>query len=87
MAKRPSRAARLEELRARRRRQRIIIGAVIAAALLGFVALAFVSRQLTRVLPDEVALPESLTPPENADGAAWGPVDAPVLIEEYSDFQ
>ncbi len=24
--------------------------------------------------------------PLGADGAAWGPVDAPVIIEEWSDF-
>ncbi len=24
--------------------------------------------------------------PEGADGMAWGPADAPVLIQEFSDF-
>jgi hypothetical protein len=36
---------------------------------------------------ENMVLPESLASPPNADGSAWGPADAPVLIQEYSDFQ
>jgi hypothetical protein len=37
--------------------------------------------------PENVELPESLELPPLADGSSWGPAGAPVLIEEYSDFQ
>lgn len=49
--------------------------------------IVFLARQVTSVSLEDVILPESLTLPANADGTAWGPVDAPVVIEEFSDFQ
>ncbi len=42
---------------------------------------------LNRPEPVQVVVPEDLKPPPNADGKAWGPPDAPVVIQEYSDFQ
>ncbi len=59
-----------------------IVGGLIALAVL----VAFV-LQRPAIAPEDVVLPDSLESPPNADGKAWGPVDAPVVIEEFSDFQ
>ncbi|MFU8772841.1 MAG: DsbA family protein, partial [Anaerolineales bacterium] len=37
--------------------------------------------------PVEVVLPVNFSEPANADGTAWGPGNAPVLVEVFSDFQ
>ena len=87
MARRTKRSARERTLQrqAQLRRRRIIIGAVVVVVIAGLAAL-IIYRQQPPDLSD-VALPESLEPPAEADGKAWGPADAPVLIEEFSDFQ
>ncbi|MBW8012204.1 MAG: hypothetical protein FVQ83_13370 [Chloroflexi bacterium] len=61
-----------------RRRQNyflITIGAVAAVSLLVWM------NRLVIEYPD----PEDV--PATADGLAWGSPDAPILIEEFSDFQ
>lgn len=37
--------------------------------------------------PPGVTVPDSLSNPASSDGAAWGPANAPVLVEVFSDFQ
>jgi hypothetical protein len=44
-------------------------------------------RQARTPEVEDVILPDAMEGPVDADGKAWGPVDAPVLIEEFSDFQ
>ena len=80
------RARRAEQLARQRRRRYLYYGLAIAGAILivGFFALA---RQFTTPTLEDVVIPESLEAPPEADGKAWGPPDAPVLVEEFSDFQ
>ena len=89
MSKKKSQSARARRLqqRARQQRQRrLYYGAAAVGAIL-IVGLFALIRQFNAPSIEEVVLPESLEPPANADGKAWGPVDAPVFIEEYGDFQ
>jgi flagellar biosynthesis/type III secretory pathway M-ring protein FliF/YscJ len=87
MARRTKRSARerSQKRQAAQRRQRIIVGAVVIIVIAGLAALVIYRQQPAD--PEDVALPESLEPPAEADGKNWGPADAPVLIEEFSDFQ
>jgi len=82
-----SRRARREAHQRQQRRQRMLIIALIVGGVIIAVGLGFMIRQARTPEVEDVVLPESLEPPPNADGKAWGPVDAPVLIEEFSDFQ
>jgi hypothetical protein len=87
MAKRERRSIRKrrEDQKAQQQRRRVIIAvAVVGVVVLG-VALVLLRQAETPV--EEVVLPDSLSPPPGADGNAWGAKDAPVLIEEFSDFQ
>lgn len=89
MAKQSSRSkrARREEYLAQQRRQRMIFIGLGAVGVILLVALFVVIRQSNIPSVEEVQLPEDISPPPNADGSAWGPEDAPVLIQEFSDFQ
>jgi len=89
MAKNENRSvrARRAEQQARRQRQRRLYMGVGGAGLVLVVALVLWVRQINAPKLDEVLLPASLELPPNADGKAWGPVDAPVLIQVFSDFQ
>jgi len=89
MAKKEKRSvsARRAEMQEQRRRKRMIWGVMGVGGLLMMVSLFAWIRQVNAPQLEDVIMPESLTPPPNADGKAWGPVDAPVLIEEFSDFQ
>jgi hypothetical protein len=89
MAKQSSRSkrARREEYQARQRRQRTIFLGLGAVGVVLLVALFVVIRQSNIPSVEEIQLPEDISPPPNADGKAWGPENAPVLIQEYSDFQ
>lgn len=84
---RSTRPRRQEEREARKKRQRLVTALIIAGSLVALIVIVLLARQITRISPADVTLPESLEPPPNADGVAWGPVDAPVVIEEFSDFQ
>jgi len=68
----------------KKRRLYYIIAAIGAVVVIGLFA---VIRQLNAPEPEDYIFLENLSPPPNAEGKAWGPVDAPVLIEEYGDFQ
>lgn len=81
-----SRRVRREQMQAQKRKKQLYylaaaVGAIVIIGLLAFI------RQLTSPSIEDVALPDTLEIPANAEGKAWGPVDAPVLIEEYGDFQ
>ena len=60
------------------------IAAIGTLIIIGFFALA---GQINAPSLDDVVIPESLETPPNADGKTWGPADAPVIIEEFGDFQ
>lgn len=89
MTKKSSRSvrSRRQEMQSRKRRQRAVTALVVIGSLVGLAAIVLLTRQITRTTPEDVSLPESLTPPPGADGMAWGPADAPVIVEEFSDFQ
>jgi len=67
--------------RQKRRRQQWLaaLSAVVVVVVVG--GLIWLNNQ---PLPLTAVEMES---PVDADGAAWGPADAPVVIEEWSDFQ
>lgn len=60
-----------------------LIGGLAVLAVLLVAAIVW----LNRPQPVQVTVPADLKPPPNADGKAWGPPDAPVVIQEFSDFQ
>ena len=74
-------------MQARRQRQRLIAGVIGAVAILGLGALFYFGQRADEVALEDVNLPPTLANPPNADGAAWGPADAPILIEEFGDYQ
>jgi hypothetical protein len=82
-----SRRARRAAHQQRQRRQRILTIGLVISAIVIVVGLGFMIRQARTPEVEDVILPETLAEPPGADGKAWGPVDAPVLIEEFSDFQ
>lgn len=85
-----SKKARRVAHQQRRQRQRWLVIGLVAAGLIVLVGLGFVIRQSRSLDLEDVAdviLPESLDPPPGADGKAWGPPDAPVIFEDFSDFQ
>jgi hypothetical protein len=82
-----SRRARREAHQQRQRRQRILIIGLVIGGFIILVGLGFMIRQARTPEVEDVILPETLAEPPDADGKAWGPVDAPVVIEEFSDFQ
>lgn len=75
--------ARRAEYRAQKKRRRTYIALGIVGALIAVAAFVAVALQRQAVTPDEVVLPETLA----TDGKAWGPAGAPVVIEEFGDFQ
>ena len=80
-----SRRARRRRQAEQKRRRSVMwaVGSVAVLVLLVVVGVVWTNRP-SQI---EVTLPEELKPPPNADGSAWGPADAPVVIQEYSDFQ
>jgi hypothetical protein len=80
------RARRAEQLAQQKKKRRMYyifagIGAVVIIALFAVI------RQANAPSLEDVKLPETIESPPDADGKNWGPEDAPVVIEEYSDFQ
>ena len=73
--------SRHAEKRAKEQRQRrITYGSIAFIAIAAFSFLLW-SRRFVIQYPDPIEVPEG------ANGMAWGPADAQVLIQEYSDFQ
>jgi hypothetical protein len=89
MTKRESQSlrARRAAQQARQQRQRRLYYGLAAAGTLMVIALFAIIRQANAPRPEDVVVPDSLEAPPGADGKAWGPEDAPVLVEEFSDFQ
>ncbi len=89
MSKKSSRSvrARRAEAQAKKKKQRLMTIIIVVGGFIALTAMLFFTRQATRTTAEDVILPASVEVPPNADGAAWGPVDAPILIEEYGDFQ
>ena len=79
--------ARRAEQQARQKRQRRLYYGLAALAVIMILALFVWIWQINQPQVEDVVLPDSLTVPADADGKAWGDVDSPVLISEYSDFQ
>lgn len=71
---------------ARRKRQRSLTIWLSVVAVVLIAALMLWTRQINTV-DAEIVMPDSLDGPPAADGLAWGPEDAPVLFEDFSDFQ
>ncbi len=69
-----------------KRRRRLYYGGAAIGAI-AIIALFVILRQATAPSIEDVIVPDPLAAPANADGKAWGPADAPVLIEEFADFQ
>jgi hypothetical protein len=89
MTKKKSQSARAKraEQHARQQRQRRLYYGLAIVGVLMIGALFVWIRQINQPKIEDVVLPNGLEAPPNADGKAWGPVDAAVLISEYSDFQ
>ena len=66
------------------RRRFYAIGAVGIFVTIGL--FAFI-RQINAPSMEDINIPDSIKIPANADGKSWGPANAPVVIEEFSDFQ
>ncbi len=70
-----------------KQRRNWTIGLIVASVVI-VVGLMFWTRQITTAIAvSGIVTPEAAGEPVAADGRAWGPTDAVVLIEEYSDFQ
>ena len=90
MAKKAQGSSRRERRAAhqqQQRRRQILIVALVVGGIIIALGLGFVIREARTPLVEDVMIPESLAEPPGADGKAWGPLDAPVLIEEFSDFK
>ncbi|NHZ71757.1 MAG: hypothetical protein GWP17_01570 [Aquificales bacterium] len=89
MTRKSSRSVRVrrQEMQAKKKKQRLITAIIVVGSLIALTTIILLARQATRTVPEDVVLPEKLDAPPDADGRAWGPVDAPVVIEEYGDFQ
>ncbi|MCA9962128.1 MAG: DsbA family protein [Anaerolineales bacterium] len=85
-AKSQSVRERRAQHQARRKQQRLVIIGVGVAGVVLIAVLMWWTRQVNTV-DEELVLPPTLEEPATADGMVWGPEDAPVLIEEFSDFQ
>lgn len=87
MAKRERRSVRnrREDRKTQQQRRRVIIAVVVVGVVALGATIVLLRQAETPV--EEVVLPDLISPPPEADGTAWGAVDAPVLVEEFSDFQ
>lgn len=78
----PSRRERIVQVRQqKRRRKQLTVALVVAAAVVIVGGLIWLNSRPLSLTTVEAAAPVS------ADGAAWGPADAPVVVEEWSDYQ
>ncbi len=80
--------ARREQRQAQQKKKRILYAGMGLIAIIIIGGLIFWMQQ-TRAAQAEASFqpPNILNTPAITDGKTWGPADAPVLIEAYSDFQ
>jgi protein-disulfide isomerase len=80
--------ARREQQRAQQKKKRFLYAGIGIITLVIIGSLIFWVRQ-TQIAQAEAnfQLPNILINPALTDGKTWGPVDAPVVIQEFSDFQ
>jgi cytoskeletal protein RodZ len=79
---RPTRRGRIAQTRKQKRQRRRLIGILgVVVVIGGIVAVIWIDNRPLPLTTVEANVPVG------ADGAAWGPVAAPVVIEEWSDFQ
>ena len=72
---------RAQQQQRKRKRRLATIGAVAGLAV---VVAVLVIRQSSRPVGEIVAVPSAV--PAHADGKALGPIDAPVLVQDFSNF-
>ncbi len=83
-----SRRSRRAEYQNQKQRQRTLTIGFVLVGIIVVAGLLFWTRQISTAAANRgIVAPEVAQEPANADGKSWGPADAPVLIEEYSDFQ
>ncbi|MBP6472990.1 MAG: DsbA family protein [Chloroflexi bacterium] len=81
------RSRRVQHQEKQKRQRNLAIGIGIVAVV-GVIGLLFWTRQITsNIAAQGIVTPTSIEQPPDADGKAWGPTAAPVLIEEYADYQ
>jgi protein-disulfide isomerase len=83
-----SRRVRRAEHQAQKQRQRNLALGLGLVGLVVIVGLIFWTRQITGAIAARgIVTPVVSGEPIGADGKTWGPTDAPVVIQEYSDFK
>jgi len=80
--------ARREKQQAQQKKKRIIYAGIGLIAIIIIGGLIYWMQQ-TRIAQAEANFqaPNILITPALTDGKTWGPADAPVVIQEFSDFQ
>lgn len=78
---------RRAEYRARRKRRGTYITLGIVGTLVVIAFLIVIVLQQPAVTVNDAMIPEAVDGRLDTDSKAWGPADAPVIIEEFSDFQ
>lgn len=80
--------ARREKQRAQQNKKRIFYAGIGIIAILIFAGLMVWMQQIrTTQAEANFQAPNILTTPSLTNGKTWGPADAPVVIQEFSDFQ
>lgn len=83
-----SRRTRRAEHEAQKKRQRNLTIGLGVVGLIVIIGLIAWTRQITgEIAARGIVTPASSDEPAIADGKTWGPEDAPVLIQEFSDFK
>jgi hypothetical protein len=72
--------------RARQRRVQGLISSIWVTAGIAVAAVVLLIAVSPRALPT-VTIPDPIPRPYAGEGKTLGPADAPVLMEEFSDFQ
>ncbi len=80
--------ARREKKRAQQKKKRILYASISLITIIVFAGLFYWVQQISIAEAEATFQPPSvLQSPLQQDGKAWGPVDAPVVIQGFSDFQ
>ena len=71
-------------VRQQQRQRRRRMATMVAVAAVAVTVAVLVIRQSSKPIGEIVAVPVAV--PSYADGKALGPIDAPVLIQDFSNF-